>query len=121
MLKTAAYKHGGGDVGQQIWIQRWRRCGTAKEEIWDDGDGKMGWKDGYVLRKYLQVTTTNLRVYRCSDNLGLGATTDLHGSLGCIWRLCISYCNLNKLPADSITHIGASIISSFTLERPDTA
>ena len=61
----------------------------ATEEMWDNGDGEMGWKDGYGLGKYKQGMTTNLRAYRCSNNLGMGATTDLHGDLGCIWRLCI--------------------------------
>ena len=57
----------------------------------------MVWKDGDGLGKYRQGTTTNLRAYRHYDNLGVGAMTDLHGNLGCIWRLCISYCNLNKI------------------------
>ena len=64
--------------------------------MWDGGDGKMDWKNGDGLGKYQQGTTNNLRAYRRSDNLGVGATTDLHGNLGCIWRLCASYCNLNK-------------------------
>ena len=50
--------------------------------MWDDGYGKMGWKDGDGMGKYLQGTTTNLRAYSCSDNLGVGATEDLHGDLG---------------------------------------
>ena len=96
-MKTAVDEHGGVDAGQQVWIHRWRRFGTATEEIWYDGDGEMGWKNGDGLGKYRQGTTTNLRAYRRSDNLGVGATTDLHGDLGCIWRLCVSYCNLNKI------------------------
>ena len=55
---------------------------------------KMGWKKSYVLG---QGTTTNLRAYCRSDNLCVGVTTDMHGNLGCIWILCISYCNLNKV------------------------
>ena len=92
-----AYEHGDGGTGQQRWIRRQRRCTTATEEMWDDGDGGMGCKDGDRLGKYRQGTTTNLRAYRCFDNLGMGATTDLHGDLGCIWRLCISYYNLNQI------------------------
>ena len=57
----------------------------------------MGWKNCEGLRKYQQGKTTNLRAYCRSDNLGVGATKDLHGDSGCIWRLCISYCNLNKI------------------------
>ena len=49
MVKTAADENGGGDAGQQIWIWRRRRCGTATDEMWDDGDGKMGGKDGGIL------------------------------------------------------------------------
>ena len=78
-MKTAADEHGGGDAGQQVWIRRRSIYGKAKEEMWDNEDGKMGWKNGNELGKYQQGTTTNLRAYRCSDNLGLGATTDLHG------------------------------------------
>ena len=69
----------------------------ATEEMWDDRDRKMGWKNVDGLGKYQQGTKTNLRAYRCSDNLGAGATTDLHGYSGCIWRLCVSYCNLHKI------------------------
>ena len=88
-MKTAVDDHGDGDAGQQGWIRRMRRCGTETEEMWDDGDCKMGWKDGNGLGKYQQGTTTNMRAYRRSNNLGVGATTDLHGDLGCIWRLCL--------------------------------
>ena len=56
-------KHGGGDGGQQGLIRWHRRCGTATEDIWDDGDGGMGCKDGDRLGKYQQGTTTNLRGY----------------------------------------------------------
>ena len=65
--------------------------------MWDDGYGDMGWKDGDVLGKYQQGTTTNLRAYFHSDNLGVGEMTDLQGYLGCIWTMSISYCNLNKI------------------------
>ena len=120
-MKIAVDEHGGKDAGQQVWIRRWRRYGTATEEMWDVGDGEMDWKNGNGLGKYRQVMTTNLRAYCLSNNLGVGATTDLHGDSGCIWRLCVSYFNLIKLPAGSSTHLGASIMSSFTLERPNTA
>ena len=69
----------------------------ATDEMWDERDGEMGWKDGNGMGKYRQVTTTNLRAYCRYDKLVLGATTDLHSDLGCIWRLCVSYCNLNKI------------------------
>ena len=65
--------------------------------MWDDGDDEMGWKDGEGLGKYRKGTTTNVRVYCSSYNLGVRATTDLHGNLGCIWRLCISYYNPNEI------------------------
>ena len=58
-VKTAADEHGGGDAVQQGWIRRQRRCGTATEDIWDDRDGEMGWKNGDGLGIYLQGTTTN--------------------------------------------------------------
>ena len=45
-MKTASDEHGGGDAGQKVWIRRQRRCGTATDDMWDDGDGEMGWKDG---------------------------------------------------------------------------
>ena len=67
------------------------------EEMWDDGDGEMGWKNDNGLGKYRQRSATNLRVYCRYDNLGMGVTTDLHANSGCIWRLCVSYCNLNKI------------------------
>ena len=73
------------------------RFKTATEEMWYDGDGEMGQKNGDGLGKYQQGTTTNLRAYCHSDNLDVGATADLHGDFGCIWRLCVSYCNLNKI------------------------
>ena len=96
-MKKAVDEHGGGDAGHQVWIRQRRRCGTTTDEMWDDGNGEMGWKDGNKLVKYRQGMTTNLRAYRRSDNLGVGETTDLHVNLGCIWRLYISYCNLNKI------------------------
>ena len=65
--------------------------------MWDKGNGEMGWKNGDRMGKYQQGTTTKLRTYRHSDNLGMRATADLHGNLGCIWRLCVSYCNVNKI------------------------
>ena len=96
-MNTEADEHGGGYAGQQGWIQRRRRFGTITDEMWDDVYGEMGWKDGDGLGKYRQGTTTNLRAYRHSNKLGVRDTVDLHGDLGCIWRLCVSYCNLNKI------------------------
>ena len=81
-MKTEAEDNGDGDAGKQVWIRRRRRCGTETDEMWDDRDGEMGWKDGVVLGKHLQVMTTNLRAYGCSDNLGVGETTELHGDAG---------------------------------------
>ena len=43
----------------------------ATDEMWDDGDGEMGWKDGNGLVKYLQGTTTNLRAYHRSWIMGM--------------------------------------------------
>ena len=51
-VKTAADEHGGGYAGQYEWIWRRRICGTATDEIWDDGDSEMSWKDGNRLGKY---------------------------------------------------------------------
>ena len=62
-MKKAADEHGGGDTRQQVLIRQRRRCWTATDEMWDDGDGEMGWKDGDGLGKYRQGTTTNLRAY----------------------------------------------------------
>ena len=80
-MKTAADNHGGGDVRQQRWIRQQRRCGTETEEMWDDGDGKMDWKDRNGLGKYQQGMTTNKMVYRHSDDLVMVAMTDLHSNL----------------------------------------
>ena len=52
MVKIAVDDHGGGDAGQHICIQRRRRYGMAIEEMWDNRDGEMGWKDGNGLGKY---------------------------------------------------------------------
>ena len=79
-MKTAADQQVGGDAGQQGWIQQRTICGVATEEMWDDGNFEMGWKDGKGLGKYCQGKTTNLRVYRCSDKLCVGATMDLQGN-----------------------------------------
>ena len=59
-----AYNHGGRDAVPQVCIRRQRRCGMAIDDMWDDGDGEMGCKDGDGLEKYQQVMTANLRVYR---------------------------------------------------------
>ena len=54
-------KFSGEDSGRQEW---WRRCRTTgmdtaveemwdgKDEMWDNGDGEMGWKDSNGLGKY---------------------------------------------------------------------
>ena len=52
MVKTVVDDHGGVDAGQQGWIRRLRRCGTATDDMWDDRDDKMGFKDGDRLGKY---------------------------------------------------------------------
>ena len=99
-------KFSGEDSGGRA---RCWRCGTtgmdtAAEEIRDGNRrdvGRWRWRNGLEGRqrtgKYLQGTTTNLRAYRRSDNLGVGATTDLQGNSVCIWILCISYYNINKI------------------------
>ena len=43
---------------------------------------KMVWKERYGLRNYRQGMTNNLLAYCRSDNLDVGATTDLNGNLG---------------------------------------
>ena len=43
----------------------------ATYDMWDDEDGKMGCKDGDGLVKCQQVTTANLRAYRCSRIMGM--------------------------------------------------
>ena len=43
----------------------------ATEEMWDDGDGEMGWKNSNGLGKYQQGVTTNLRAYRRSGIMGM--------------------------------------------------
>ena len=50
-MKTAADDHGGRDAGQQGLIPQRRRCRMASEEMWDNGDGKMDWKNGDGLEK----------------------------------------------------------------------
>ena len=71
---------------------------TAAEDMWDINIRDVGQRrcqngleDGNGMGKYRQETATNLRAYRHSNNLGLGATEDLHGDLRCIWRLCVSH------------------------------
>ena len=70
-MKTEADKHGDGDAGQQEWIWWRRRCGTATDEMWYDGDGEMGWKGGDGMGRYQQGTTTNLRAYCHSEIMGM--------------------------------------------------
>ena len=50
-MKTEADDHSGRDAVQQIWILGQKRCGTATDEMWDNGDGEIGWKDDDGLRK----------------------------------------------------------------------
>ena len=70
-MKIESGGNGGGDAGQQGWIQRRVRCGVEIDGMWDDGDGKMGCTDGDRLGKYLQGTTSNQRVYRRSGIMGM--------------------------------------------------
>ena len=88
-VNTAADDHGGGDAGQQGWIWRWRRCGTATDEMWDNGDGEMGCKDGDGLGKYQQGTTAHLRVYCRSGIMGMAEKISGEYSSGRSWcRIC---------------------------------
>ena len=88
-MNTAADEHSGGDAGQQEWIRRRRRCGTATDEIWDNGDGEMGSKDGDGLVKYQQGTTANLRAYRRSGIMGIADKISSENSGGkARWRIC---------------------------------
>ena len=70
-MKAAAEDHGVEDTGQQEWIRRWRICGTATDEIWDEGDSEIGRKDCDGLGNYRQGTTTNLRAYCSSGIMGI--------------------------------------------------
>ena len=51
-MKTVVDKHGGGHVVQYEWIWRRSRFGPATDEIKNDGDGEIVWKDGDGLGKY---------------------------------------------------------------------
>ena len=73
---------GGGDVVRQL-----KRCGMTDMVKWV----------GRSATDWANIDRDNLRAYRRSDNLGTGAMIDLHSDLLCIWRLCVSYCNLNKI------------------------
>ena len=88
-MKTASEEHSGGDAGQKRWIRRRRRCGTETEEIWDDGDGEMGWKGGDKLGIYRQGTATNLRAYCRSGIMGMADNVSGEDSGGQTrWRRC---------------------------------
>ena len=88
-MKTEAEDNGDGDAGKQVWIRRRRRCGTETDEMWDDRDGEMGWKDGFVLGKHLQVMNTNLRDYCCSGIMGMADKFSGEDSIGrARWRRC---------------------------------
>ena len=92
-MKIAADENGGEYAGQQGWIRRNRRCGTEKYDMWDDGDGKMGCKDGGGLGKYGQRTTTNLRVYCRSGITGMAKKiSDEDSSVQARWRRCGTTC-----------------------------
>ena len=58
----------------------------ATDDMWDDGDGEMGWKDGKGLGKYRQGTTTNLRAYRRSMIVGMEDKVSDGDSGGRAWR-----------------------------------
>ena len=61
----------------------------ATDEMWDDGDGKMGWKDCDGLRKYRQGMTTNRRAYRRSRIMGMSYKVRGENSGGqAQWRRC---------------------------------
>ena len=61
-------EYGGRDMEQQELIRRQSKCRTAIEEMWDDGDVQMCWKNGNRLGKYQQVMTKNLIAYHRYDN-----------------------------------------------------
>ena len=74
-----ADKVSSGESGGRTW---WRRCGKTgmdmaveemcpTYEMWDDGDGEMGRKNGDGLGKYKQGTNTNLRAYLHSRIMGM--------------------------------------------------
>ena len=88
-MKTAEDKHGGGDAGQQGYIRRRRRCGTETDEVWYNGDGEMGCKDGKKLVKYRQVNNSNLRAYRCSGIMEMADKISGEDRVGrAWWRRC---------------------------------
>ena len=93
MSKKAADNHGGGDAGQQGWIQRQSICETATDDMWVNGDGEMVWKDGNGLGKYQQGTTDNPRAYRCSRIMGMEDKISGEDSGGqAWWRRCGTTC-----------------------------
>ena len=90
-MKTALDDHGSRDAGQQGWIRRWRRCGTATDEMWYDGDDEMGCKEGDRLGKYLQGTTANLSLYHHSWILGMAYNISGEDSVGRAWWIrCVT-------------------------------
>ena len=88
---------------------RWQICGTTgidmtvkeMQDVNKRDVKQRRWENGLEEQrrtgKYQQETTTNLRMYRRSNTLGVRATADLHDDSVCIWILCVSYCNLNKI------------------------
>ena len=53
--------------------------------MWDNGDGKIVWKDGNGLGKYQQVTTTNLKAYCRSGIMGMADKVGGEDSGGRVW------------------------------------
>ena len=57
--------------------------------MWDDGYGKMDWKDSNGHGKYQQRTTTNLRKYRRSGIMGMADKVNgEYNSRRAWWRRC---------------------------------
>ena len=96
-------KVSGKDSGGQTQWRRFTTIGidTAVEETQERNRRDVGrWKwrngNGNGMGKYQQGATTNLRAYSRYNNLGVREMTKRQGNSGCIWRLCVSYCDLNK-------------------------
>ena len=61
----------------------------ATYEIWDNGYGEMGCKDGDGLGKHRQVTTANLRAHRRFKIMGIADKISGEDSIGQEqWRRC---------------------------------
>ena len=59
------------DSGQQGWICQRRRCGTATDKMYNNGDGEINCNDCNGLSKYRQGTTANLKDYRRYKIMGV--------------------------------------------------